>query len=83
MAPDTIKDMLTYAVDKCVQDKDQGGFVTHLLERATNWIVKPENEFPGEPGHLYLRKSFSFTFDPRMILAPWSNATRLAAAAFE
>lgn len=65
--------MLTYAIDKCVQEKNQGGFVTHLLERVTNWIVKPENEFPGDPDHLgdlYLRKSFSLTFDPQTIWAP-------------
>lgn len=62
--------MLTYAIDKCVQEADQGGFVTQLLERVTNWIVKPESEFPGEPGKLYLRKPFSFTFDPKIIWAP-------------
>lgn len=37
--------MLTYVVDICVQEQNEGGFVTQHLERVTDWIIKPENEF--------------------------------------
>ena len=50
--------MVEHVIDECIDGEQEGGYMTRGFERTLAWLEQPDTEFPGEPGNLYIRKSF-------------------------
>ena len=47
--PNQIRDFFSFALERCVNEENQGGFVIEELTNVCDWLVAPDTEFPGEP----------------------------------
>ena len=54
-APDDLRDIAQYTIEKCLGDEKEGGYSTHQFANVANWITDPDTVFPGNlnlPAHL-------------------------------
>lgn len=49
ISPNKIRNMFGRLMDKCVQGKRIGGFLTNGINNTMKWLVREDTEFPGEP----------------------------------